>query len=121
MRVSTKGPVDLPIEYRWTARELGHALWNDGVEDTDAVRAPFTAEDPTEGWDESRVDVDGSAVLFKMLGSDRSWVAFAVVRRSRVGEIRTPDLCVPNPRLRVLHNPLTCVFAGQRPSPSRCS
>ena len=79
VRVATKETADLAIELRFTAQELVHSLWDDGVEHTEAVRAPFTAEDPTSGWDDVDLDVDRSSVRFKMLRSTRSWVAFAAV------------------------------------------
>jgi len=79
LRVVTKQSTDLPIELRETARHLVHSLWSNGADHTDAVRAPFTAEDPTDGWEGIEIAVDGSPLPFKMLASRRSWVACATV------------------------------------------
>lgn len=79
VRVATKQATDLPIDLRVTARKLVHSLWSDGADHTDAFRAPFTAEDPTDGWEDIEVLVDGSPLSFKRLTSRRNWVAFARV------------------------------------------
>lgn len=94
VRVATKGTPDVSTELRSTAQELVQSLWNDGAGHTDAVRAPFAAEDPTEGWENIGLEVDGSPVRFKKLGGTNSWVAFALIDKFVVsihGQNVTPD------------------------------
>lgn len=79
VQIGTKQATDLPIDLRETARKLVHAVWNNGADHTEAVRAPFTAEDPTDGWEDIEIAFDGSPLSFKMLRSRSNWVALAVV------------------------------------------
>ena len=79
VRVATKEADDPSIEARSTAQELVHSLWNDGADHTEAIQAPFTAEDATEGWRDIEIAVDGSPALFKILDGERSWVALAQI------------------------------------------
>jgi hypothetical protein len=61
------------------AQDLVSRLWHGGADHTDAIRRTFTGPDPTSGWDETTLLVDGVRMPFRSLTSDGCWVALGRV------------------------------------------
>jgi len=81
VRVTTVSPPARQEKLRYTveAQNLSQALWQDGAELSDALKAPFKSSDSTEGWDVIELTVDGEPVAFRTMAGPSSWVALAHV------------------------------------------
>jgi DNA-directed RNA polymerase subunit RPC12/RpoP len=58
-----------------SAQVLAETLWHEGAEHSPALRAPFSAGDPTAGWSSLPLIIDGRPVTFRSLAADNTWVA----------------------------------------------
>lgn len=80
IRVATHRSSDpAPVVYATAAQELVHHLWRPGMPHSKAVRAPFRTADPTDGWDDLDLLMDGTSAAFKLLRHGDEWVAIAAL------------------------------------------
>lgn len=106
IRVATTaadGPASLA--YSSAAQQLTYGLWHDGMEHTDAVRAPFADSDPTSGWEAIVLSVEGEDVDFKTLRAGSRWVALASVSPGYVVSIAARGVRPDELQLIVLDDP----------------
>lgn len=64
-----------PFLMRNVAAGLAQRLWMAGAGYSEALRATFTAADPTAGWDVCALLVDGVETAFQRLSNSHQWVA----------------------------------------------
>lgn len=80
IRVATSRSSDpAPVVHATAAQGLVHRLWRHEMPHTAATRAPFGTADPTDGWDDVGLLVDGVGAAFKLLRHGDGWVALAAL------------------------------------------
>lgn len=78
IRVATRRSSDpAPLAYATAAQELVHGLWRREMPHSRAVHPPFGSIDPTDGWGDVEVLVNGAKAAFKFLRQGDEWVALA--------------------------------------------
>jgi len=66
-----------PLAYATAAQELVHGLWRREMPHSRAVHPTFGSIDPTDGWGDVEVLVNGAKAAFKFLRQGDEWVALA--------------------------------------------